>query len=196
LSSGLVAFGFAYFRFRLREPLFGLVLASMMLPGAVTMIPNYLIWNALGQVNTLTPLWAGNLFASAFYIFLLRQFYLGLPRELFEAARVDGASYPRMWWSVAVPLTRAALVVVFIFELKASWTDLVKPLIFLRDTALFTLPRGLKQMVDMFNPTAGGQGEFQYVMAATVIVTLPMIIIFFLAQRYFVEGIATTGSKG
>jgi multiple sugar transport system permease protein len=196
VSSALVAFGFAYFRFRFREPLFGLVLASMMLPGAVTMIPNFLIWNALGQVNTLTPLWAGNLFASAFYIFLLRQFYLSLPRELFEAARVDGASYPRMWWSIAVPLTKAALIVVFIFELKASWTDLVKPLIFLRDPALFTLPRGLKQLVDLFNPVAGGQGEFQLVMAATVLVVLPMIVVFFLGQRYFVEGIATTGSKG
>jgi multiple sugar transport system permease protein len=101
-----------------------------------------------------------------------------------------------MWWSIATPLTRAALVVVFIFELKASWTDLVKPLIFLRDTALFTLPRGLKQLVDQFNPAAGGQGEFQLVMAATVIVVAPMVVIFFLAQRYFVEGIATTGSKG
>ncbi|MBA3852102.1 MAG: carbohydrate ABC transporter permease, partial [Chloroflexi bacterium] len=196
LSSALVAFAFAYFRFPFRGPLFGLVLASMMLPGAVTMIPNFLIWNALGQVNTLTPLWAGNLFASAFYIFLLRQFFLGLPRELFEAARVDGASYLRMWWSIAMPLTRAALIVVFVFELKASWTDILKPLIFLRDTALFTLPLGLKTLVDRFNPTAGGQGEFQYVMAASVIITVPMIAVFFLAQRYFVEGIATTGSKG
>jgi multiple sugar transport system permease protein len=196
LSSALVAFAFAYFRFPFRNLLFGLVLASMMLPGAVTMIPNFLIWNALGQLNTLTPLWAGNLFASAFYIFLLRQFFLGLPRELFEAARVDGASYPRMWWSIAMPLTRAALIVVFVFELKASWTDIMKPLIFLRDTGLFTLPLGLKTLVDRFNPTAGGQGEFQYVMAASVIITVPMIAVFFLAQRYFVEGIATTGSKG
>ncbi|MBA3778086.1 MAG: carbohydrate ABC transporter permease [Chloroflexi bacterium] len=196
VSSALVAFAFAYFRFPHRNLVFGLVLASMMLPGAVIMIPNFLIWNALGQVNTLTPLWAGNLFGSAFYIFLLRQFFLGLPRELFEAARVDGASYPRMWWSIALPLTRAALIVVFIFELKASWTDLVRPLIFLRDTALFTLPQGLKSLVDRFNPQIGGQGEFHLVMAASVIVTVPMIIIFFLAQRYFVEGIATTGSKG
>jgi len=196
LSSALVAFAFAYFRFPFRGPLFGLVLASMMLPGAVTMIPNFLIWNQLGQVNTLTPLWAGNLFGSAFYIFLLRQFFMGLPRELFEAARVDGASYLRMWWSIAMPLTRAALIVVFVFELKASWTDIMKPLIFLRDTALYTLPLGLKTLVDRFNPTAGGQGEFQYVMAASVIITVPMIAVFFLAQRYFVEGIATTGSKG
>lgn len=196
MSSALVAFAFAYFRFPFRNAIFGVVLATMMLPGAVTLIPNFLIWNALGQVNTLTPLWAGNLFASAFYIFLLRQFFLGLPRELFEAARVDGASYPRMWWTIAMPLTRAALIVVFIFELKASWTELMKPLIFLKDTALFTLPRGLQNLVARFNPVTGGEGEFQYVMAASVVITLPMIIIFFLAQRYFVEGIATTGSKG
>ncbi|MBA3627996.1 MAG: carbohydrate ABC transporter permease [Chloroflexi bacterium] len=196
LSSALVAFAFAYFRFPYRNAIFGLVLASMMLPGAVLMIPQFLIWDELGQVNSLVPLWAGNLFGSAFYIFLLRQFFLGLPRELFEAARVDGASYPRMWWSIAMPLTRAALIVVFIFELKASWTDLLKPLIYLRDTALFTLPRGLQSLVDRFNPTAGGQGDFQYVMAASVIITVPMVVVFFLAQRYFVEGIATTGSKG
>jgi multiple sugar transport system permease protein len=198
LSSAVVAFAFAYFRFPGRKALFALVLASMMLPGAVMMIPNFLIWNALGQVNspTFAPLWAGNLFGSAFYIFLLRQFFLGLPRELFEAARVDGAGYPRMFWSIAAPLTRAALLVVFIFELKASWTDLMKPLIFLRDTTLFTLPLGLKSLVDAFNPQTGGQGEFHLVMAASVVITLPMIIVFFMAQRYFIEGIATTGSKG
>src|SRR5215207_8705654 len=198
ISSAMVAFGFAYFRFPGRNVLFGLVLASMMLPGAVTMIPNYLIWNALGQVNspTFAPLWAGNLFGSAFYIFLLRQFFMGLPRELFEAARVDGANYFRMFRSVAVPRTTPALIVVFIFELKASWTDLMRPLIFIKDVTLFTLPRGRKQMVDTFNPQTGGQGEFHLVMAASVLITLPMVIIFFLAQRYFVEGIATTGSKG
>jgi multiple sugar transport system permease protein len=198
VSSAMVAFGFAYFRFRGRNLLFGLVLASMMLPGAVTMIPNYLIWNALGQVNspTFAPLWAGNLFGSAFYIFLMRQFFLGLPRELFEAARVDGANYFRMFRSVAVPLTLPALIVVFIFELKASWTDLMKPLIFIKDINLFTLPLGLKRMVDTFNPETGGQGEFHLVMATSVLITLPMVLIFFVAQRYFVEGIATTGSKG
>ena len=198
VSSAMVAFGFAYFRFPGRNLLFGLVLASMMLPGAVTMIPNYLIWNALGQVNspTFAPLWAGNLFGSAFYIFLLRQFFLGLPRELFEAARVDGAGYFRMFRSVAAPLTLPALIVVFIFELKASWTDLMKPLIFIKDIDLFLLPQGLKNLVDLFNPRTGGQGEFHLVMAASVIITLPMVVIFFLAQRYFVEGIATTGSKG
>jgi multiple sugar transport system permease protein len=194
ITSALVAFAFAYFRFPYRNAVFAIVLASMMLPGAVTMIPNFLIWNALGWVNTLVPLWAGNLFASPFYIFLLRQFFLGLPRELFDAARVDGANYLRMWWSVAMPLTRAALIVVFVFELKAAWTDLVKPLIFLRDTSLFTLPLGLKSIVD--NPSIGGERHFELLAVGGVIVTLPMIVIFFLGQRYFLEGIATTGSTG
>jgi multiple sugar transport system permease protein len=202
LSSALVAFGFAYFRFPGRGILFGLVLASMMLPGAVTMVPTFLIWDRLGDVvpaigtNTLAPLWASNLFGSAFYIFLLRQFFLGLPRESFEAARVDGASFFTMWRRIAVPLTLPALIVVFVFELKASWTDLMKPLIYLQSTELFTLPRGLKLLVDRFNVHSGGEGEMQLVMAGAVIVTAPMIVIFFLAQRYFVEGIATTGRKG
>ncbi len=193
-SSALVAFGFANFRFRGRDALFGLVLATMMLPGAVTMIPTFLIWDRLGAVNTLTPLWAGNLFGSAFYIFLLRQFYLSLPRELFEAARIDGASYLQAWWRVALPLTRSALIVVFIFEFKASWTDLLRPLIYLYDNALFTMPRGVKAIVDRFGQ--GGEMQWELVMAATVILTVPMVVIFLLGQRYFVQGISTTGSKG
>ena len=196
VSSAMVAFGFAYFRFPFRNALFALVLATMMLPGAVTMVPTYLIWDRLGMTDTLTPLWAGNLFGSAFYIFLLRQFFLGLPRELFEAARVDGANYLQMWWRVALPLTKPALIVVFIFEFKASWTDLVKPLIYLRDVGLYTLPRGLKALLDTFGVTTGGEGEIQWIMAGTVVATVPMIIIFFLAQRYFLEGVATTGVKG
>ncbi len=193
-SSALVAFAFAYFRFPGRNLLFGLVLATMLLPSMVTIIPNFLIWQALGFNNTLVPLWAGNVFASPFYIFLLRQFFLTLPRDVFEAARVDGANPLRIWWSVALPLTRAALIVVFVFELKAAWTDLLKPLIFVHDVAQFTLPLGLKAIVD--NSAIGGQKEWQLLAAGGVIVTVPMIIIFFLGQRYFLEGIATTGSKG
>jgi multiple sugar transport system permease protein len=123
LSSAFVAFGFASFRFPFRNLLFGLVLATMMLPFAVTMIPNFLVWDALGLVNTQVPLWAHNLFGSPFYGFLPRQFFLGLPRELFEAARVDGASYLQLSRRIALP---------------ASWTDLIRPLIYLRDGALFT----------------------------------------------------------
>jgi multiple sugar transport system permease protein len=194
VSSALVAFAFAYFRFRGRDFLFGIVLASMALPGVVTMIPNFLIWDALGWNNTLVPLWAGNMFASPFYIFLLRQFFLGLPRELFDAARVDGANYLRMWWSVALPLTRAALIVVFIFELKAAWTELQKALIFLRDVDVFTLARGLKAVVD--NPSIGLERHFELIAVGGMVVTVPMLVIFFIGQRYFLEGIATTGSTG
>lgn len=194
LSCAAVAFGFSYFRFKWRDRLFGLVLATMMLPGVVTMIPVFLVWQKLGLVNTQYPLWASNLFGSAFYIFLLRQFYLSLPRELFEAARVDGANYLQMWSRIALPLTRTALIVVFIFEFKASWTDLLKPLIYLRSSEFFTLPLGLKTILDRFGQ--GGEMQWEIVMAASVIVTIPMIVIFFLGQRYFMDGIATTGLKG
>jgi multiple sugar transport system permease protein len=191
LSSALVAFGFAYFRFPGRNVLFGLVLATMMLPGAVTMVPTYLLWNEIGLASTQVPLWAQNLFGSAFYIFLMRQFFLTLPRDLFEAAMLDGAGYFRMFRSIALPLAVPALVIVFIFELRASWTDLIKPLIYLRDPALYTIPRGLKAVVDQFGQ--GGEMQWEIVMAASVVTTLPMVVLFLLGQRFFVEGIATTG---
>jgi multiple sugar transport system permease protein len=194
VSSALVAFAFAYFRFRGRNLLFGLVLATMMLPGAVTMVPQFIIWDTLGWTDTLVPLWAMNLFGSAFYIFLLRQFFLTIPREMFEAATVDGANPLRVWWHLAMPLTKPALIVVAVFELKASWTDLMRPLIYLRDAAGFTLPLGLKTLLDQFGQ--GGEMQWEIILAASVIATIPMIVIFFLAQRAFVEGIATTGSKG
>lgn len=194
ISSAMIAFAFAYFRFPGRDIIFFSVLATMMLPGAVLFIPQFLIWDALGFNNTLYPLWAGNLFGSAFYIFLLRQFFLTLPRDLFEAAHVDGASYPRMWWSIALPLIKPALIVVFLLELKVAWTDLVRPLIFLRDSELFTLARGLKAIID--NPAIGLEQRWELLAAGSVIVTMPMIIVFFIFQRHFVEGIATTGSGG
>jgi multiple sugar transport system permease protein len=196
ISSALVAFGFAYFRFPLRNLLFGCVLATMMLPGAVTMIPVYLIWNKLHLTGTQYPLWASNLFGSAFYIFLLRQFFLGIPRELFEAARMDGDNYLTMFWRIAVPLAWPALIVTAVFEFKASWTELMKPLIYLRDDNQYTIPRGLKNMLDLFGPSAGGHGDYQIILAGTVLATIPMIIVFFLGQRFFVEGIATSGRKG
>jgi multiple sugar transport system permease protein len=194
LSSAMVAWGFAYYRFRGRNLLFALVLGSMMLPGAVTMIPVFLIWNSLGQVDTLTPLWAGNLFGSAFYIFLLRQFFLGLPRELFEAAKIDGAGDWAMFWRIALPLCRPALVVTLLFEFQAAWTDLMRPLIYLRDASNFTIPRGLKALVDQFG--SGGEFRWEIIVTASVITTVPMIILFFLGQRHFVAGIATGGTKG
>jgi multiple sugar transport system permease protein len=205
LSSALVAFGFAYFRFPLRNFFFGCVLATMMLPGVVTLVPTYLIWNKLHFTGPGTflflsknqyPLWAPNLFGSAFYIFLQRQFFLGIPRELFEASRMDGDNYWTMFWRIAVPLAKPALIVTAVFEFKANWTELQKALIYLRADNDFTVPRGLKNLLDLYGPSNGGHGDYQVIIAGTVLATLPMIIVFFLGQRYFVEGIATQGRKG
>jgi multiple sugar transport system permease protein len=193
-TSAMVAWGFAYFRFRGRGFLFGLVLASMMLPGAVTMIPTFLIWNALGMVGTLVPLWAQNLFASAFYVFLLRQFMLGLPRDLFDAARVDGASQWGVFWHIALPLCRPALAVVAVFELQAVWTDLMRALIYLRDSSTFTIPRGLKSLVDAYG--FGGEWHWEVIVTASVIATVPMLIVFFVAQKQIIQGVSTSGLKG
>ncbi|WP_043629369.1 carbohydrate ABC transporter permease [Nonomuraea candida] len=193
LTSAMVAWGFAYFRFPGRNALFGVVLATMMLPGAVTMIPVFLIWNSLGMVGTLTPLWAQNLFGSAFYIFLLRQFFLGLPREPFEAAKIDGANNWKIFTRIAVPLCRPAIAVTLLFEFQTAWTDLMRPLIYLRDSTTFTVPRGLKALLDQFG--FGGEWHWEIVMTASVITTIPMIVLFFLGQKHFVRGIATTGSK-
>jgi multiple sugar transport system permease protein len=204
-SSALVAFGFAYFRFPLRNFFFGCVLATMMLPGVVTLVPTYLIWNKLHFTGPGTflflsknqyPLWAPNLFGSAFYIFLQRQFFLGIPRELFEASRMDGDNYWSMFWRIAVPLAKPALIVTAVFEFKANWTELQKALIYLRTDSDFTVPRGLKNLLDLYGPSNGGHGDYQVIMAGTVLATVPMIIVFFLGQRYFVEGIATQGRKG
>lgn len=194
ISSSMVAWAFAYYRFPGRNVLFGLVLSSMMLPGAVTMIPVFLIWDGLGQVDTLTPLWAGNLFGSAFYIFLLRQFFLGLPRELFEAARIDGAGHWQLFTRIALPLCRPALAVTLLFEFQAAWTDLMRPLIYLRDSSKFTIPRGLKALLDQFG--FGGEWHWEIVVTASVITTIPMIILFFLGQKHFVSGITAGGTKG
>jgi multiple sugar transport system permease protein len=198
ISSSLVAFGFAYFRFPLKRALFGLVLASMMLPGAVTLVPNYLIWKWLGWLGTNVPLWGSALFASGFYIFLMRQFYLSLPRDLFEAARVDGCSAFGLWRRIAFPLALPSSIIVFLFEFQASWQNFQGPLIYLNfgRPEQYTVPLGISYAMTQFSPTAGGQGDYQYVMVASLLVTLPMMIIFAFGQRYFIEGVATAGLKG
>jgi multiple sugar transport system permease protein len=198
ISSSLVAFGFAYFRFPFKRALFGLVLASMMLPGAVTLVPNYLIWKWLGWLGTNVPLWGSALFASGFYIFLMRQFYLSLPRDLFEAARVDGCSSFGLWRRIAFPLALPSSIIVFLFEFQASWQNFQGPLIYLNfgEPEQYTVPLGISYAMTQFSPTAGGQGDYQYVMVASLLVTVPMMIIFAFGQRYFIEGVATAGLKG
>ncbi len=198
VSSSLVAFGFAYFRFPGKRILFGLVLATMMLPGAVTMVPQYLIWKYLGLIGSWVPLFGMNLFGSAFYIFLQRQFFLGLPRELFEAARVDGASYFGLFRRIAMPLSIPSFIIIVLFEFQASWNNFQGALIYLNgnDISDYTAPLGISYAMNTFSPTNGGHGDYQYVMVASLLVTLPMLVLFAFGQRYFVEGIATQGRKG
>jgi multiple sugar transport system permease protein len=195
LSSSLVAYGFAMFRFPLRRALFALVIGTMMLPGAVTLIPVYLIWQRLGFLGTYVPLWGTSLFGSAFYIFLQRQFFMGLPREIFEAARVDGCGYLGQFFRIALPLSIPSFVIVFIFEFQASWNNLQAPLIYLNfgSPDQFTVPLGISYAMTQFSPTAGGHGDYQWVMTAALIVTLPMLALFAYGQKYFIEG-ATAGS--
>lgn len=198
ISSSIVAFGFAYFRFPGRNILFGLVLGTMMLPASVTMIPTYLIWKETGFLGTWVPLFGANLFGSAFYIFLQRQFYLGLPRELFEAARMDGATYWGLFWKIAMPLSIPSFIIVFLFEFQAAWNNFQGALIYLNGESIsgFTAPLGIAFAMTKYSPTAGGQGDYQYVMVASLIVTLPMLLLFSVGQRYFIEGVATQGRKG
>ncbi len=198
LSSSLVAFGFAYFRFPGKQLLFGLLLASMMLPGAVTLVPNYLIWKNLGFLGTNVPLWGATMFGSSFYIFLMRQFYLSLPRELFEAARIDGCSTFGLFRRIAFPLALPSAIIVFLFEFQASWNAFQGPLIYLNfgSPEQYTVPLGISYAMQLFSPTAGGHGDYQYVMVAALVVTLPMLVLFAFGQRYFIEGIASAGLKG
>jgi multiple sugar transport system permease protein len=193
LSSSMIAFGLARLHFPGSNLVFLAVLGTMMLPGAVTMVPVYLIWQRLGLVNTLYPLWLGNLFGSSFYIFMLRQFFLGLPQEIIDAGRVDGASFYRIFGQLMLPLVRPALLSVTIFEFQARWNDFMGPLIYIQNPNLRTLPLGLQIFVQHL-----GYGQFRWelLFAASVLVTLPMMLLFLFAQRQFIEGIATTGLKG
>jgi multiple sugar transport system permease protein len=191
-SSSLVAYGFARLRFRGRKALFALVISTYMLPSAVLSIPTFLIWNELGAVNTLIPLWAGNLFGSAFYVFMLRQFLFTIPQDLVDAARLDGAGYLKIYWSIMLPLIKPALMAVAVFEFQAKWNDFFVPLIYLNDPNKYTMSLGLA----MFQVQPGMENSWALWMAASVILTIPMVVLFFVAQRYFIEGIATTGQKG
>jgi multiple sugar transport system permease protein len=198
ISSSVIAWGFAYFRFPGRGLLFGIVLGTMMLPTSATMIPTYLIWKKLGFLGTWVPLFGSNLFGSAFYIFLQRQFFLGLPRELFEAARIDGANYWTLFWRIAMPLAKPSFIIVFLFEFQAAWNNLQGSLIYLNAGSVdgFTVPLGISFAMTKYAPGNGGQGDYQFVMVAALLVTLPLLMLFAVGQRYFIEGVATQGRKG
>ncbi|HEY3268609.1 MAG TPA: carbohydrate ABC transporter permease [Armatimonadota bacterium] len=189
LSSSVVAFGFARLRFPGRDRLFVVLLATMMLPGIVTTIPSYIGFRYLHWIDTFYPLVVPAYFGGAFNVFLLRQFFLTLPRELDEAARLDGASFFQVYSLVLLPLTRPALVTVGLFAFIGHWKDLMGPLIYLNSTEKQTLELGLRT----FQTIRGT--EWNLLMAGSVIVLIPLLVMFFLGQRYFVQGIVMSGLK-
>ncbi len=192
LSASFVAFGFARMRFPGRNFLFVLLLTTMMIPYPVTMIPSFILWvRGLNMVNTFGPLTLPAFFGPAFSIFLLRQFFMTINTELDEAAKVDGANEFRIYWQIILPLAKPALATIAIFSFIANWNDFLTPLIYLSDSNLYTLALGIN-----FLRNFRGGGELSYQMAATVMFVTPCIIIYFLSQRFVIEGIVTTGLKG
>ena len=191
LSSSLCAYGFARLRFPGRDLIFMVLLSTLMLPYAVTMIPSYIIFKYLGWIDTYYPLIVPNWFGGGiFNIFLLRQFFRTIPVELSEAARIDGASEFRIYWQIILPLARPALTVVAIFTFLNNWNDFIGPLIYLSSPEKYTVALGLATFKGLYAT------QWQYLMAASTVMILPVIALFFLAQRYFVQGIVLTGLKG
>jgi len=197
LSSSLVAYGFARIRFWGSGFLFGLVLSTMMIPFPVLMGPQFVIFEWLGKhtpfqfMGTFKPLWFPTFFGSAFSIFLLRQFFVTIPDELSEAARIDGCNEFMIYWRIILPLSRPALTVVALFTFLWAWRDFLGPLVFLQYPDQYTLALGLQTFQSQHGATPWNQ-----LMAASVLVILPVVVLFFIAQRTFIEGIATTGMKG
>jgi multiple sugar transport system permease protein len=195
LSAAVVAYGFSRFRFPGRDMLFIVVLATMMLPWHVTIVPSFLLYSKLGWINTFLPLIVPSFFGGgAFYIFLLRQFFLTLPRDLDEAAKIDGASSINIFWQIILPLAKTALATVAIFAFIEHWNEFIGPLIFLNSPEKFTVAIGLRYF--LVTPFTGDEPREAILMAASLIVALPPLALFFAAQKYFVQGIVTTGMKG
>jgi multiple sugar transport system permease protein len=194
LSSSLVAYSFARLRWPGRDALFVLVLITMLLPSIVTFIPQFVLFSKIHWVGTFLPLIVPTWFGNPFYIFLLRQFFRGIPQELSEAARLDGASELRIWWQVVMPLALPALAAVGIFAFAGAWEDYFNPLVYVGGTpGNWTLQLGLKA----FETAAGGGSPlWNLIMAAGLVVMIPVLIAFFIGQKYFIEGVTLTGLKG
>lgn len=191
LSSAIAAYGFSRIEWRGRDKVFLLVLATMMIPFPVVMVPVYTLFKELGWIGTFKPLWVPSFLAGAFNVFLLRQFFLTLPKDISEAARIDGCGEWQIFWRIILPLAKPALIVVALFQFMATWNDFLGPLIYLNDQTDMTLALGLQAF-----QSKGGGTSWNYLMAASTLVVLPVIVLFFFCQRYFIEGIATTGGKG
>jgi len=190
LTCAMGAFAFAVVKFRFREPLFILLLITFMIPSQVTLIPNFLIFKFLGMIGSNTPLWLPAFWGGAFGTFLLRQYFLTIPRDFSEAARVDGASLFQIFWKIYLPLARPALAALAIFTFMWSWNDLIHPLIYLpSDLNKTTITVGMALFQTQYS------GKWTVMMAGTMISVLPVIIMFFIAQKQFIEGISLSGVK-
>ena len=189
-ACSLVAYAFARLQWPGRDFCFMLMLATMMIPGQVTMIPHFLIWRNLGAYDTLTPLWLGSAFGSAFFVFMLRQFLRGIPRDLEDAARIDGCGFLQIYWHLMLPLIKPSLAAIAIFTFMGVWNDFMGALIYVADQRLYPLAFGLYA----FSVQVGNNPL--PTMAGSLLMTVPVIVIFFFAQKYFIQGITLTGMKG
>lgn len=190
LSSAVAAYGFARIRFRGRGVLFVLMISTMALPAQVTMIPVFAMYRGLGWYGSFLPLVVPLFFGMPFYIFLMTQFFKTIPEELAEAARIDGASEFRIFTQIALPLAKPALATCALFQFLWTWNDYFGPLLYLNNPSRYTLAYGLQQFLSSYG------GMWAQLMAGATIFTVPIIILFFLAQKTFIQGIATTGTKG
>lgn len=190
LSNAIIAYGFARLRWRGRDAFFALTLATLMVPFPVLMVPLYGVFRELGWIGTLLPLWVPAFFGSAFNIFLMRQFFLTIPEELSEAARIDGSSEWRIFWRIVLPLSKPVLAVSALFHFLYAWNDFMGPFLYLTRKETFTLSVALQN----YQSQTGGV-QWHYLMAASTVTVLPIVVLFFFAQKTFIQGIATTGSK-
>lgn len=191
LSCSMVAYGFARIRFPGRDMLFGLMMSTMMIPFIVRLVPLFVIFRKLGWINTFLPLTVPAFFGTPFFIFLVRQFFLTIPEELTDAAKIDGCSHLGLWWRIMLPLCAPVLAVVAIFAFQNVWNDFLAPLVFLTSESKKTVLLGLYQLV-----VTPYDKPWNLAMAASVVIISPLALVFFFMQRYMVEGITVTGLKG
>jgi multiple sugar transport system permease protein len=189
-SCAAVAYGFARLRFPGRDLLFGITLATLMIPPIVTFIPTYILFATTGLTGSYAPLIIPRFLGDAFYIFMLRQFFKGIPADLSDAARIDGASEFRIFWEIMLPLVRPALIVVAVFSILYTWHDFFGPLIYLQDPMSYPLSLGLYAF------RSQRAMEWALIMTASTLTVLPLILVFLFTQRYFIRGVAMTGLKG
>jgi multiple sugar transport system permease protein len=188
----VVAYGFSRFRFPGRSAIFLLMLSTMMIPYAITLIPQYIIFSKIGWVNTFLPLTVPSYFGGPYFIFLLRQFFMTIPYDLDEAARIDGAGNMRILWQVLLPEIRPAILAMAVLTFIGTWQDFLAPLIYLQDSNLFTIEVGLAQ----FYNSVSGQPRWDLLTSVALVSMIPMVVLFFISSRYIVRGVTMSGMGG